>query len=181
ENRVPEVNLNRDDLGEEIKSIIADADLSDESEAKIEREFAKAYHIITRDDRLETIAHDMVEHFMGREPFSSGMRGKAMMIAIDKATAIKMYNKVQVAWRDKIAALKQQALEAEAWQKAVLEEDIAYMESTDMAVVVSSGLNDDERLARKGLDYQPHRERKEKEKHEEKFKETTEPHRIGIV
>lgn len=181
ENRVPEVNLNRDDLGEEIKSIIADADLSDESEAKIEREFAKAYHIITRDDRLETIAHDMVEHFMGREPFSSGMRGKAMMIAIDKATAIKMYNKVQVAWRDKIAALKQQALEAEAWQKAILEEDIAYMESTDMAVVVSSGLNDDERLARKGLDYQPHRERMVKENLDEKFKDPTDPLRIVFV
>lgn len=69
ENRVPEVNLNRDDLGEEINAIIEEADLSDESEAKIEREFAKAYHIITRDDRLETIAKDMVEHFMGREPF----------------------------------------------------------------------------------------------------------------
>src|SRR5699024_10388430 len=57
-NRVPEVTLSGDDLGEEIKGIIEGADLSDESEAKIEREFAKAYHIITRDDRLETIAHD---------------------------------------------------------------------------------------------------------------------------
>src|SRR5699024_11968230 len=111
----------------------------------------------------------------------SGMRGKAMMIAIDKATAIKMYNKVQVAWRDKIAALKQQALEAEAWQKAVLEEDIAYMESTDMAVVVSSGLNDDERLARKGLDYQPLRVRMVKENIDEKFKDPTDTMRNVLV
>lgn len=181
ENRVPEVSLNRDDLGEDIKNIIAEADLSDESEAKIEREFAKAYHIITRDDRLELIAKDMVEHFMGREPFSTGIRGKAMMIAIDKATAIKMYSKVQLAWRDKIAALKEQLQQAPAWQKAVLAEDIAYMESTDMAVVVSSGLNDDERLARKGLDYQPHRERMVKEKLDEKFKDPSDPLRIVFV
>tara|TARA_R110001592_G_scaffold65691_3_gene201566 strand:+ start:94 stop:603 length:510 start_codon:yes stop_codon:yes gene_type:complete len=56
ENRVPEVNLNRSDLGDEINRIIEDADLSDESESRLEHEFARAYHIITRDDRLTTIA-----------------------------------------------------------------------------------------------------------------------------
>ena len=66
ENRVPEVNLNRDDLGNEIGEIIASADLSDESENRLEREFSSAYHIITRKERLEIIATDLVEHFMGR-------------------------------------------------------------------------------------------------------------------
>lgn len=181
ENRVPEVNLNRDDLGAEINAIIQQAELSEESEAKIEREFAKAYHIITRDDRLDTIAKDMVEHFMGREPFSSGMRGKAMMVAIDKATAIKMYDKVQLAWQNKIAALKQQQWSAPTWQLAVLQEQIEYMESTDMAVVVSSSLNDDEKLAKRGLNYAPHRERMVKEKLDDKFKDPSDPLRIVFV
>jgi type I restriction enzyme R subunit len=106
ENRVPEVNLNRDDIGQEIEAIIDEADLSEESEAKLEKEFACAYHIITRDERLDTIAEDIVDHYMGREPFSSNIRGKAMVVSIDKATAIRMYDKVKLAWQSKIDELK---------------------------------------------------------------------------
>ena len=40
------------------------------------------------------IAEDIVSHFMGR-----GYRGKAMVISIDKATAVKMYDKVQEHWK----------------------------------------------------------------------------------
>ena len=46
----------------------------------VEREFATAYNIITRDERLEIIANDLVKHFMGREPFTSGVSGKAMVV-----------------------------------------------------------------------------------------------------
>ena len=46
------------------------------------------YQVITRDDRLDLIAKDVVEHFMNR-----GFMGKAMYVAIDKATAIKIRGK----------------------------------------------------------------------------------------
>ena len=32
--------------------------------SKLEREFAREYHLITRDDRLEKIAEDIVQHFL---------------------------------------------------------------------------------------------------------------------
>jgi type I restriction enzyme, R subunit len=35
-------------------------------EAKLERELSRQYHILTRDDRLETAAQDIVRHFLGR-------------------------------------------------------------------------------------------------------------------
>lgn len=181
ENRVPEVNLNRDDLGDEIAAIIDQAELTDESEAKIEREFSKAYHIITRDDRLDTIAFDIVEHFLGREPFSSGVRGKAMMVAIDKATAIKMYNKVQIVWQDKLKALQQEVANAPVWQKESLLDTIAYMQATDMAVVVSGGQGDYEAMEKKGLDYKPHRERMMNEALDNKFKDVNDPLRMVFV
>lgn len=181
ENRVPEVNLNRDDIGEEIEAIINEAELTEESEAKLEKEFAKAYHIITRDDRLETIADDIVEHYMGREPFSSGVRGKAMVVSIDKATAIKMYDKLQAAWQDKIKALEAEVANAPTWQKESLLDDISYMKATDMAVVVSGGQGDYEAMEKKGLDYKTHRERFMKEDIDNKFKDVNDELRIVFV
>ncbi|MBT7024223.1 MAG: type I restriction endonuclease subunit R, partial [Gammaproteobacteria bacterium] len=140
ENRVPEVNLNRDDLGEEITALLDEADLSDEQEAKLEQEFGRAYHIITREERLETIANDIVDHYLGREPFSGGesgnVWGKAMVVSIDKATAIRMYDKVQIAWQQKLRRLQQRLKVAGGSHRARLQQQIALLESTDMAVVV---------------------------------------------
>lgn len=181
ENRVPEVNLNRDDLGDEIKELIESADLSEESEARLEREFATAYQLITRPERLETIASDIVEHFMGREPFTTGVRGKAMVVSIDKATAIRMYDKVQIAWKEKLALLKAELDSTQGSQRRVLQEDIQYMEETHMAVVVSGGQGDYEAMERKGLDYKTHRERFLKEDIDNNFKDVDNPLRIVFV
>lgn len=171
ENRVPEVSLSSDDVGKDIADIIEESDLTDEQEHRLEQEFSKAYHIITRDDRLETIATDLVEHYINRAPFSDGKLGKAMVVSIDKATAIKMYDKVNVAWLLKIKSLKSKIKFAKGSRLIKLQFQIDYMESTDMAVVVSGGQNDEERLAKKGLDYKKHRTRFVKEKLDEKFKD----------
>lgn len=181
ENRVPEVSVSSETLGEDIAEILDQADLTDEQEARLENEFSKAYHIITRDDRLETIAADLVEHYINRDPFSNGMLGKAMVVSIDKATAIKMYDKVQLAWKTKLNSLKTQAKYASGSRLNKLQFQIAHMETTDMAVVVSGGQNDGERLAKKGLDYKTHRERFLKEKIDEKFKDPDDNLRIVFV
>ena len=101
ENRVPTVQLDNEDLNEEVRGIIEDAALDEAQENRVEREFARQYHLITRDERLETIAADIVSHFMER-----GYHGKAMVISIDKATAVKMYDKVQKHWEDYLEGLR---------------------------------------------------------------------------
>ena len=181
ENRVPEVNLNRDDLGDAIAEILDQADLSEEQEVRLEREFAKPYKIITDSDRLDTIARDIVDHYMGREPFSTGIVGKAMVVSIDKATAIKMYNKVQREWEIKLGSFKSRLKHASGSRKNLLEEKIKEMETTDMAVVVSGGQGDYERMQKLGLDFKPHRERIKKEKLDEKFKDAGDPLRIVFL
>lgn len=181
ENRVPEVNLSNDDLGSEIADLLDQADLTDEQEARLEREFGRAYHIITRDERLDTIAHDLVDHYLNREAFASGVRGKAMVISIDKATAIKMYNKVQEQWKLKIDSLLAKAKVTTGVRLEQLKEQIEFMQSTDMAVIVSGGQGEYEALAKKGLDIRPHRERLIKEKMDEKFKDAQDPLRIVFV
>jgi type I restriction enzyme R subunit len=181
ENRVPEVSLSNADIGADIAEILDEADLTVEQEERLEKEFSKAYHIITRDDRLETVAKDLVEHYINRAPFSGGMLGKAMVVSIDKATTIKMYDKVQQAWKNKLTSLKSQAKYATGSRLNKLTFQIEHMATTDMAVVVSGGQNDDERLAKKGLNYKPHRERFLKEKIDEKFKDPEDKLRIVFV
>ncbi|MCG9707425.1 type I restriction endonuclease subunit R [Pseudoalteromonas sp. Isolate3] len=181
ENRVPEVSISSDTIGEDIADILDQADLTEEQETRLETEFSKAYHIITRDDRLETIAADLVEHYINRDPFSDGMLGKAMVVSIDKATTIKMYDKVQLAWKTKLSSLKSQSKYASGSRLNKLQFQIEHMEKVDMAVVVSGGQNDDERLAKKRLDYKPHRERFLKEKIDEKFKDPEDDLRIVFV
>jgi type I restriction enzyme, R subunit len=93
ENRTPELQLINPDLNENIYDLIETAELDPEQEAKLERELSRQYHILTRDDRLETVAQDIVRHFLGR-----GFVGKAMVVSIDKATALKMHDKVKKHW-----------------------------------------------------------------------------------
>jgi type I restriction enzyme R subunit len=84
ENRTPELQLVNPDLNDDIYRLIEDADLDAEQEAKLEKVLGRQYHLITRDDRLETVAQDIVRHFLGR-----GFVGKAMVVSIDKATALR--------------------------------------------------------------------------------------------
>src|SRR5450759_2434978 len=100
ENRIPELQLVNDNLNEDMERLLEEAELDEAQEKKLEREFAREYHLITRDERLEAVAKDLVTHFTGR-----GFQGKGMMICIDKATAIRMYDKVQKQWTAKIAEL----------------------------------------------------------------------------
>ena len=177
ENRVPEVNLKREDIGSGILEIMDDAELSEEQEARLEREFARNYQIITRDDRLNTIAEDIVEQFVGRE-----YQGKAMVVSIDKATAIRMYDKVQFYWKEKIGQLKRELPSLKPGLRAQQEAQIALMESTNMAVVVSDlSKKEIERLAKKNLDAAPHALRLKKEKLDECFKAADHPLRIVFV
>lgn len=66
ENRVPKLENTNADLQKEIDALIERADLSEDGEEKLEKEFSTAYHLITREDRLESVAEDLAKHFVGR-------------------------------------------------------------------------------------------------------------------
>ncbi|MBI2487454.1 MAG: type I restriction endonuclease subunit R [Deltaproteobacteria bacterium] len=176
ENRIPEVQLKNEDLNEDLERIIEEAILDEEQERKLEREFSREYHIITRDDRLEKIAEDIVSHFMSR-----GYKGKAMVVSIDKPTAVKMYDKVQKYWKKKIESLKEQLSVVETRLIASLQDRIKFMKETDMAVVVSGEQNEEERFKQLGLDIVKHRKRMVMEDLAEKFKDPDNPFRIVFV
>ena len=176
ENRVPTLQLINEAFNEDIEQILEDAELDEAQEAKLEHEFAREYHLITREDRLETIAEDIVDHFMGR-----GYQGKAMVISIDKATAVKMFDKVQKYWKRFIGQLRSEAATRHGSEKAYLQERIRYMEETDMAVVVSPGQNEIDDLRQRGVDITPHRSRMNTEDLETQFKDSETPFRIVFL
>jgi type I restriction enzyme R subunit len=150
ENRTPELQLVNPDLNDEIYDLIEKAELDPEQEARLEQELSRQYHLITRDDRLDTVAKDIVRHFTGR-----GFQGKAMVVCIDKATALRMFDKVRRYWPK--------------------------MEMIDMAVVVSPGQNEIEQMKKLGLDIVPHRERMRREALDEKFKDPADPLRLVFL
>jgi len=177
ENRIPELQLTNDNLNEDMEALLEAAELDEEQEKKLERDFAREYHLITRDDRLEAVAEDIVIHFMGR-----GYRGKAMVICIDKATAVRMYDKVKAHWGDHLAQLKEQLPKAKTdLERERSEGSIAEMAAMDMAVVVSQSQNEQAELAAKGLDIMPHRKRMNQEDLDEKFKDPDDPFRLVFV
>ena len=176
ENRKPDLQLTNEHLNEDMEQLLEEAELDEEQEKKLEREFSREYHLITRDDRLEAVAKDIVEHFIGR-----GFRGKAMVISIDKASAVRMYDKVKGHWDQHVKRLRYEMRSAKGVNREQLQQTLAYLEETDMAVVVSQAQNEIEEMRKKGLDIAPHRRRMVSEDLDEKFKDPEDPFRMVFV
>jgi len=153
--RVPEVLIQNEDLSAEFYEILDDENLDEAQQAKLEQRFSKEMEVIKRDDRLDTIADDIVAHFPSR-----GYLGKAMVISIDKFTAVRMYNKVQQRWKDEIKALIGRiAKSVDELEKTRLKKRLDYMRSVEMAVIVSEEAGEDAKFAAQKLDIKPHRMR----------------------
>src|ERR1051326_5037264 len=176
ENRIPELQLKNEKLNEDMARVIEDAELDEGQEAALERQFRHEYHLITRNDRLERVAEDIVKHFMGR-----GFRGKAMVVSIDKATAVRMYDKVQTYWPKYLKKVKAKLATCAPEERAELEKTIEFLSTAEMAVVVSQSQNEVADLKKKGADIKPHRKRMVTEDLETKFKDADDPLRIVFV
>jgi type I restriction enzyme R subunit len=193
ENRTPELQLVNPDLNDDIYRVIEDAELNPDQEAKLERELARQYHILTRDDRLETVAKDIVRHFLGR-----GFIGKAMVVSIDKATALRMHDKVKKYWGEETRRAQDEwstlnllprdgepnsVLEQRDRKMAELRERLDVLTTTDMALIVSPAQNEIQQMKALGLDIEPHRKRMNESQPglDEKFKDSDDPLRLVFV
>jgi type I restriction enzyme R subunit len=180
ENRTPELQLVNPDLNEDIYNLIEEAELNPEQEAKLEQVLSRQYHILTRDDRLDKVAQDIVRHFLGRS-----FVGKAMVVSIDKATALRMYEKVRKVWDAERVSVDHELstgnLKPERQEELIKRLDV--LQTTDMAVIVSPGQNEIAQMRELGLDIEPHRRRMHDSVPglDEKFKDTTDPLRLVFV
>jgi type I restriction enzyme R subunit len=183
ENRTPELRLENPDLNEDVYSVIEAADLDEAQERRLDRELSRAYHIITRDSRLEVVTKDIVSHFLGR-----GFQGKAMVVSIDKTTALKMHDKVRKFWaleragvEKELAGLAKYTSKEDADRVQELRRRLDILKTTDMALIVSPAQNEIEQMRAVGLDIAPHRKRMRDDKLDEKFKDPEDPLRLVFV
>jgi len=176
ENRVPEVQLTNEQLNENMQRLLEEAELDDAQEAALARVFSDEYQVITRDDRLEKVAEDIVSHFVNR-----GYQGKAMVVSIDKLTTVRMYDKVQKYWQRTLDDLRVQLAAAPPEARDALAKKIEFVEETDMAVVISQEQGEVRKFREKGLDIVSHRQRMMAEDLDEKFKDPADPFRLVFV
>ena len=155
EKRVPQVLIRNDDLSDEFYDILEEENLDDAQQAKLEARFAQEVEVIKRDDRLETIAKDIVAHFPHR-----GYLGKGMVVSLDKFTAVKMYDKVQRLWKAEIKRLRGEiATSSRETEKSRLKKVLEYMRAVELAVIVSEEAEEERKFAKQALDIKPHRQR----------------------
>ena len=154
------------DLVGEAAAILEEENLTEEQKSKLDKEFSTLMNVVRRDDRLEEIAKHIVKHFPYRLDVEDdeGRRRpmKAMVISIDKFTAVKMYDKVQYHIKEEIKELRRKIItEKNPELKTRYEKAIAFMTETKMAVVISQEGSDKEEekvFSEAGLDIRPHRQ-----------------------
>jgi type I restriction enzyme, R subunit len=155
EKRVPKVLIQNDNLGDEFAEIVEDENLDDAQQEKLEKRFAQEVEVIKREDRLETIAKDIVYHFPRR-----GYLGKGMVVSLDKFTAVKMYDKVQRLWKEQLKELRGQIKQSQSEdEKRRLQKQVDYIRSVEMAVIVSEEAEEEKKFAKQKLVIKTHRER----------------------
>ena len=167
ENRGEKLGIARLDLNERIADAVEKADRDPDQQALLEKLLGKDYEVITADDRLDKLAEDFIEHYSTR-----WQTGKSMLICIDKITCARMFQRIELRWRAKLARLQDQIPEAEAELAAATDPDVRerlvgqleslrrqaqWMDSTIIEIVISEAQNELRDFRKWGFDIIPHR------------------------
>ena len=177
ENRGEKLRLDNPIINEQIREAIEQEDLDDDQQAKLTNLFAREYPILTAEKRLRAIAKDVVNHFNGR-----GYKGKAMFVAMDKVTAVKMYDLISEEWAVYLETRKKEIEKIEDLQEQLSQQrEWDWAKETEISVVVSHEQNEIDKFEAWGLDIEPHRLKMNTRNLEEDFKAENHPFRIAIV
>lgn len=176
-NRGEKLGIENPQLDEKMAELIENEDLDEDQRRKLEREFKRDYPVLTSEKRLDAIAKDLVWHFNER-----GYQGKAMFVALDKPTAVRMYDLVMKYWPDYVADLKKRIEKAEDQQEELqLKRKLKKVEETEVCVVVSSEQNEVDKFRKMKLEIAPHRKKIVERDLEKEFKDEENPFRLAIV
>ncbi len=191
---VPRVEQINEDLVGDAAKILEDENLTDEQKKKLDKEYSTLLQVVRREDRLQEIAKHIVQHYPYRLNIKNDQNErkpmKAMVVCIDKFTAVRMYELVQEAEKEEIKALRRKIVkEKDPEVKERLKEAIAFMEETRMSAVVSQEGSDKEEkeiFEKEGLNISPHREAmdlpdKDGRNIEDFFKDPNNTYRIVFV
>ena len=171
------LNIDNPKLDEEMAEVLENEDLTEDQRQKLIHKFSRNYPILTAQSRLETIAKDLVWHFNER-----GYQGKAMLVALDKPTAVRMYDLIKRYWGEYLIELQKRIDNAEDVQEAQeLGRKFNRVTETEVCVVVSGEQNEVDKFKKLGLDVATHRKKMVERDLEKEFKDPDNPFRLAIV
>ncbi|RYG54641.1 MAG: type I restriction endonuclease subunit R, partial [Chitinophagaceae bacterium] len=180
ENRGEYLGLKNPEINNQIRAVLdtESEDLDSDQRSRLEQLFAREYPVLTSKKRLDSIAKDAVWHFCNR-----GYKGKGMFIALDKITAVKMYDFISAHWAKYVEQLEKEIAKGKYGDQELLAKsrELAWIKETEICVVVSSEQNEIKKFKQWDLDIEPHREKMNSQDLEERFKNEDDPFRFVIV
>lgn len=176
-NRGEKLQIENPEVDDQMAEILENEDLDDDQRRKLTYLYQRQYPVLTAEKRLRAIAKDLVWHFNER-----GYQGKAMLVALDKPTAVKMYDFITEYWEEYLIELKKQRKDITDVQE-LPEFDNRYerIKKTEVCVVVSPEQNEVDKFRKLGLDIEPHRRKMAERNLEKEFKDEDNPFRLAIV
>lgn len=176
-NRGKKLGIENPELDEKMAEILEDENLDEYKKNKLSYLFQKNYPILTAEHRLDDIAKDLVWHFNER-----GYQGKAMYVALDKPTAVRMHQLILKYWPLYLRELKSHIAKAQDQQEAQeLQRKYDKVAETEVCVVVSSEQNEVDKFRKMNLDIEQHRRKMVERNLEKEFKDAENPFRLAIV
>lgn len=176
-NRGEMLDIANPELDEQMAEILEEETLDEDQKKKLAYLFKKEYPILTAEARLDAIAKDLVWHFNER-----GYQGKAMYVALDKPTAVRMYDLIQKHWTPYLKELEKQIEKASDEQEAqTLQRKYQKVKETEVCVVVSAEQNEVDKFKKMDLDIATHRKKMVERNLEKEFKDPQNPFRLAIV
>lgn len=176
ENRSDRLSIDNPQINDRLLDEVEQADLDENQTEKVKKQLSHDVHVIMAEPRLRAIAKDFVEHYTG-----IWESGKAMFISVNKVTCVMMHDYVQEYWAAALEA-ERSKLKGMGQQEALEQRrKIAWMESTEMAVVVSQEQNEIANFRKWGLDIEPHRRKMVERVLDDEFKDADNPLRIVFV
>lgn len=176
-NKGEKLDIDNPELDERMAEVLENEDLETDQKKKLAYLFQKNYPILTAEKRLKAIAKDLVWHFNER-----GYQGKAMYVAIDKPTAVRMHQMVMDYWPEYLLELQERIDNAQDQQEEQdLQRKYDRVVETEVCVVVSSEQNEVDKFKKMKLDIQQHRQKMVERNLEKEFKDPENPFRLAIV
>ena len=176
-NKGEKLELDNPELDDEMLDIIENEDLDEDQRRKLERAFKSNYPVLTSEIRLRAIARDIAWNFNER-----GYQGKAMLVAMDKPTAVRMYDYISEYWKEYLIELDEKIKSTDDQQELqLLESKYNRVDETEICVVVSPEQNEIDKFKKLGLDITTHRKKFVDRDLEKEFKDEQNPFRLAIV
>ena len=177
DNRGELLQLENPKISHLLREAIEMADLDVLQTERLKHIFNRDYPLISDEKRLRAIAKDVISHFHGRKYL-----GKAMFVAVDKVSAVRMYDYITEEWAIYLEERKIEIAEIEDnLLRTQQENEWNWSKETEIAVIVGKEQFEEERFQDLQLDIETHWNKMRERNMEADFKHKDHPFRLAIV